>query len=201
MILDGFNAQDVESNDIANAIGFMTERLHSFSQNELASRLTLNCTPNHVRTQNLGDIPITILNLWDCYSHTESVKEDFRHCYPHAKLADLKSGGIFPFLSRSDEVNLHILVSLVVTNYSKKLKKKNWNTLLELLNIPSISDSFEKYWRYYCRDVREKMICQLIQKLICDAINKWLHFVKSNFFRIKIKIYLDSVMFLLFILT
>lgn len=112
MILDGFNAQDVESNDIANAIGFMTERLHSFSQNELASRLTLNCTPNHVRTQNLGDIPITILNLWDCYSHTESVKEDFRHCYPHAKLADLKSGGIFPFLSRSDEVNLHILVSL-----------------------------------------------------------------------------------------
>jgi len=112
MILDGFNAQDVESNDIANAIGFMTERLHSFSQNELASRLTLNCTPNHVRTQNLGDIPITILNLWDCYSHTESVKEDFRHCYPHAKLADLKSGGIFPFLSRSDEVNLHILIHL-----------------------------------------------------------------------------------------
>ena len=125
MILDGFRAQDVESTEITNAIDFMTERLHSFSQNELASRLTLNCTPNHVRTQNLGHIPITILNLWDCYSHTESVKEDFRHCYPHAKLADLKSGGIFPFLSRSDEVNLHILVSLVVTNYSKKLKKKN----------------------------------------------------------------------------
>ena len=31
-------------------------------------------------------------------------------CYPDAKRAHLKDGGNFPYLSRSDEVNIHIQV-------------------------------------------------------------------------------------------
>ena len=39
------------------------------------------------------------------------VKEDLYKCYPNAKLGHLKTGGNFPFLSRSDEFNLFITVS------------------------------------------------------------------------------------------
>ena len=41
------------------------------------------------------------------------VKEDLYKCYPQAKLGHLKTGGNFPFLSRSDEFNLFITVSPV----------------------------------------------------------------------------------------
>lgn len=44
-----------------------------------------------------------------------SVKQDSRDAlyirYPGARRAFLKSGGDFPFLSRADEVNLHLQVS------------------------------------------------------------------------------------------
>jgi maspardin len=39
------------------------------------------------------------------------VKDDMVKCYPHAKLGHLKTGGNFPFLSRSDEFNLFVAVS------------------------------------------------------------------------------------------
>nr|CAG4651839.1 EOG090X06KU [Triops cancriformis] len=40
----------------------------------------------------------------------EKVKEELYKCYPQAKLAHLKSGGNFPYLSRTEDVNLHLLV-------------------------------------------------------------------------------------------
>lgn len=86
--------------------------MESLNQSELASRLTLNCTPCYVQPQTLLNVPITILDVWDDSALSSNVREDMYKSYPHAKLAHLKSGGNFPYLSRSDEVNLHLLVSI-----------------------------------------------------------------------------------------
>ena len=42
---------------------------------------------------------------------TEKVKEDLYNSYPKAKRAHLKDGGNFPYLSRCEEVVLHLQVS------------------------------------------------------------------------------------------
>ena len=45
-------------------------------------------------------------------------------CYPDAKRAHLKSGGNFPYLSRSNEVNLMIQVSYVITFHNNLFGKR-----------------------------------------------------------------------------
>lgn len=87
-------------------------QLESLTQTELASRLTLNCIPCYVKPQLLSDLPITIMDVWDESALSSRVREDLYKSYPQAKLAHLKSGGNFPYLSRSDEVNLHLMVSV-----------------------------------------------------------------------------------------
>jgi hypothetical protein len=37
---------------------------------------------------------------------TEGVQEEMCKCYPEAKLAHVKNGGNFPYLSRDQEVNM-----------------------------------------------------------------------------------------------
>lgn len=47
--------------------------------------------------------------------------------YPNAKRAHLKTGGDFPYLSRPDEVNMHIVIHLRQfegTRYSPKIMVK-----------------------------------------------------------------------------
>jgi hypothetical protein len=55
-------------------------------------------------------------------SNPFQVKEDLYKCYPQAKLGHLKTGGNFPFLSRSDEFNLFITVSQVISSFLKGFK-------------------------------------------------------------------------------
>lgn len=83
-------------------------QLESLSQQQLASRLTVNCVDCYVEPQKLSDIPITITDVFDEYALSNDVREEMYKCYPTEKLAHLKSGGNFPYLSRSDEVNLHL---------------------------------------------------------------------------------------------
>lgn len=87
-------------------------QLESLTQSELASRLTLNCSPCYVQPEYLANLPITVMDVWDESALSSQVREDLYKSYPHAKRAHLKSGGNFPYLSRSDEVNLHLLVSI-----------------------------------------------------------------------------------------
>lgn len=54
------------------------------------------------------------MDVFDEYALCTPVREEIYQLYPYAKLAQLKSGGNFPYLSRSEEVNLHIKVG--VTN-------------------------------------------------------------------------------------
>jgi len=53
------------------------------------------------------------MDVFDDYALGSPIKERIYQEYPDAKLAHLKSGGNFPYLSRSDEVNLHLQVNNV----------------------------------------------------------------------------------------
>lgn len=63
-----------------------------------------------MEAHKLADVPVTIMDVFDEYALSNSVREELYKCYPTAKLAHLKSGGNFPYLSRCAEVNLHLLV-------------------------------------------------------------------------------------------
>ncbi|KAG7301568.1 hypothetical protein JYU34_014535 [Plutella xylostella] len=111
MLMGNFTTDKVDKR-MAESIDFMVERLETLTQAELASRLTLNCTPCYVQPDTLRNMPVTIVDVWDESALCARVREDLYKSYPHAKLAHLKSGGNFPYLSRSDEVNLHLLIHL-----------------------------------------------------------------------------------------
>lgn len=100
-------------------------QLESLTQSELASRLTLNCTKGYVEAHKLRDIPITIVDVFDRSPLSASVREELYKCYPHAKLGHLKTGGYFPYLSRSAEVNLHLMVSHRV-NFNGEINWLGW---------------------------------------------------------------------------
>lgn len=85
-------------------------QLESLPQAELASRLTLNCLQGYVEAHKLCELAITIMDVFDESALSSAVREELYKCYPHAKLAHLKTGGNFPYLSRCGEVNLHLQV-------------------------------------------------------------------------------------------
>lgn len=58
------------------------------------------------------------MDVFDDYALGSPIKENIYKEYPDAKLAQLKSGGNFPYLSRSDEVNLHLQVVQHLTSLS-----------------------------------------------------------------------------------
>ncbi|XP_046434957.1 maspardin-like [Neodiprion fabricii] len=111
MVMGNFAAQKADP-EIVDAIDFMVERLESLTQPELASRLTMNCVSCYVQPQKISHLPITIIDVFDEYALSNVVREETYKCYPNAKLAHLKSGGNFPYLSRSPEVNLHLQIHL-----------------------------------------------------------------------------------------
>lgn len=111
MIMGSFTASKVDAG-IADSIDFMVEKLESLSQQDLASRLTMNCINSYVEPQRIRNTPVTIIDVFDEYALSSPVREELYKCYPNARLAHLKSGGNFPYLSRSDQVNIYLQIHL-----------------------------------------------------------------------------------------
>ena len=66
MVMNGLTEEDGNMDlAIAKACEFMQEKLDSLGQSDLASRLTLNCTPSFVQPHLVNDLPVTILDVWD----------------------------------------------------------------------------------------------------------------------------------------
>lgn len=98
---------------IQEATRFMLRRLRTLSQTELISRLNLNLTNSYVYPEQLpSSISITLLSVLDNCSTRLVAQEELVKCYPNAAQAFLKSGGNYPYLSRVDEVNMHLRVHL-----------------------------------------------------------------------------------------
>lgn len=111
MVMGNFDKGLVDP-DIADSIDFLVERLDSLSQQELASRLTLNCMNCYVEPQKLRELDITIMDVFDDCALSGMVRDEMYKCYPEARRAHLKSGGNFPYLSRAADVNLFLQIHL-----------------------------------------------------------------------------------------
>jgi len=114
MILSNFPTKIMEV-EITNSVDFMVQQLETLNQAELASRLTLNCTVAEMLKPAefpMDKSKITIMDTLDEVAVPERVRDEVYKFYPDAKFAELKTGGNFPYLSRSDEVNLHLQVHL-----------------------------------------------------------------------------------------
>jgi len=113
IILENFPVQKLEA-EIANSVDFMVEQLEVLTQAELASRLTLNCSLGTLRPGDVTLAPenITIIDTLDDIALPENVREEVYKFYPDARVAHLKDGGNFAYISRADEVNMHIQVHL-----------------------------------------------------------------------------------------
>lgn len=97
---------------IADSIDFVVNQIESLSREELASRLTLNTSVAAVGQILLTDSTITIMDTNDYSAIPQVLRDEVGTRYPAARRAFLKTGGDFPFLSRPDEVNLHLQLHL-----------------------------------------------------------------------------------------
>jgi len=73
---------------------------------------------------------VTLMDVFDDYALGSPIKEKIYQEYPDAKLAQLKSGGNFPYLSRSDEVNLHLQVNIHCQYYFQNILY--WNYIFQI---------------------------------------------------------------------
>nr|XP_039247494.1 maspardin-like [Styela clava] len=109
----GSFTRDVTDAPQADATDFVVECLENLTQQEIASRLVLHCNGDYVRKpHSLQHIAVTLMDVFDESALSQSVKDDMYKCFPNAKRAHLKTGGNFPYLSRSSEVNLHLRIHL-----------------------------------------------------------------------------------------
>lgn len=111
IVLGNFAKGPVDSK-MADAIDFMVDRLETLNQSELASRLTLNCQNSYVEPHKIKDVAVTIIDVFDQSALSLEAKEEMYKLYPNARRAHLKTGGNFPYLCRSAEVNLYIQIHL-----------------------------------------------------------------------------------------
>ncbi|CAH1796693.1 unnamed protein product [Owenia fusiformis] len=111
MVMGNFDKGIVDSG-IADSIDFMVDKLDNLGQQELASRLTINCQNAYIEPQKLNLVEVTVMDVFDECALSQAVKDEMYKCYPNAKRAHLKTGGNFPYLSRSEEVNIHIQIHL-----------------------------------------------------------------------------------------
>ncbi|XP_019058920.1 PREDICTED: maspardin isoform X2 [Tarenaya hassleriana] len=97
---------------IADSVDFVVSQVETLSKDDLASRLTLTADAASVGSLLLSDSFITIMDTNDYCAIPQELKDELSERYPGARRAHLKTGGDFPFLSRPDEVNLHLQLHL-----------------------------------------------------------------------------------------
>ncbi|OWM71866.1 maspardin [Punica granatum] len=97
---------------IADSVDFVVAQVETLSREDLAARLTLTADAASIGPLLLSDSFITIMDTNDYCAIPQPLKDQLSERYPEARRAHLKTGGDFPFLSRPDEVNLHLQLHL-----------------------------------------------------------------------------------------
>jgi len=138
IVLANFPSKVLEQ-QIANSVDFMVLQLEALEQRELASRLTLNCSLGNLNPAEWtwDKSKITVIDAIDEVAIPEKLREEVYKFYPEAKVAELKTGGNFPYLSRVDEVNMHIQVHLRRTSESSKEEETKEEESKEEITQPS----------------------------------------------------------------
>mmetsp|Transcript_9620 Transcript_9620/g.15768 ORF Transcript_9620/g.15768 Transcript_9620/m.15768 type:complete len:299 (-) Transcript_9620:400-1296(-) len=118
MILESFPTQDRYPPGVADAIDFQMAQLDSLSQAQLASRITLNVVAgsspliSRPGCLKMSDKKITFIDALDSVSISSTLRDQLYGIHPEAKQALIKTGGDFVYLSRYEEVNMHLIVHL-----------------------------------------------------------------------------------------
>ncbi|CAJ1358115.1 unnamed protein product [Effrenium voratum] len=94
------------------AIDWVGQQMNDLSGEDLASRLSLNCTGSQVPSLQLENRQITILESNGETMVPDELRRQLRIQYGGASFAELKSRGDFPYLSRPEEVTLFIEVHM-----------------------------------------------------------------------------------------
>ncbi|XP_076905689.1 uncharacterized protein LOC143561506 [Bidens hawaiensis] len=97
---------------IADSVDFVVAQVETLSREDLASRLTLTSDAASVGPLMISDTMITIIDTNDKCAIPQQLKDEVSERFPGARKAYIKSGGDFPFLSRPDEINLHLKLHL-----------------------------------------------------------------------------------------
>lgn len=129
---------------IADSVDFVVSQVEALSKDDLASRLILMVDSASVGPLLLSDASITIMDTNDFCAIAQELKDEVCERYPGARRAYLKSGGDFPFLSRPDEVNLHLQLHL------RRVGLEARPDLVRSAPKPAdVSDPSEEKWREY----------------------------------------------------
>lgn len=97
---------------VQQASDWVSQEVAEMDGTDLAARLSLNCNPSVVGSLSLDETAITLMETNDKTMVPNESRLEQRQRYHGAKVAMLKTGGDFPFLSRPDEVTLFIEVHM-----------------------------------------------------------------------------------------
>mmetsp|Transcript_26500 Transcript_26500/g.87068 ORF Transcript_26500/g.87068 Transcript_26500/m.87068 type:complete len:318 (-) Transcript_26500:124-1077(-) len=100
------------SPEVMEAIEFVVEQLDTFTQADLASRLTLKSTFMERPDVKISHDKITLLDSLDMTTRPDELRDELYKQYDQAKQAFCRVGGDFPYLSVPDEVTLYLEVHL-----------------------------------------------------------------------------------------
>lgn len=80
---------------------------------QLIARLQCRLRQDEARNlDRLQSFPVTVITTLDDNPCFDREKDELFKCFPRARYADLKCGGRFPYLTRINEVNLHLALHL-----------------------------------------------------------------------------------------
>lgn len=94
------------------AIDWVGLQMNDLSGEDLASRLSLNCSGSQVAPLSLENDKITVLESNGETMVPDELRRQLKLMYQGACFAELKSRGDFPYLSRPEEVTLFIEVHM-----------------------------------------------------------------------------------------
>ncbi|CBZ55193.1 conserved hypothetical protein [Neospora caninum Liverpool] len=100
-----------EDLQIRNSKEFLVSHIDALSAKDLAARLALQMAIGAAPPLQKAPEKMLILQSLDA-DVPPDVADDLRNFFPHAKVAELRDGGQFPFLSRPEEVTLYMQVHL-----------------------------------------------------------------------------------------
>lgn len=94
------------------AIDFVADQVNEISGIDLAGRLSLNSTESCAAVASLEAGKITLIESSGETMVPDELRRELRHRYASCRMAEMKSGGDFPFLSHPDEVTLFVEVHM-----------------------------------------------------------------------------------------
>jgi maspardin len=116
-ILSRYTNYDIQGEPmIVHSNEYMVESMQRLPHRILASRLSLLCQSKRInRGAFLSSIPddkVTIIDTLDRTIYPAECRVELHKMYSNAKFAFLKTGGTYPYLSRSDEFNIQVTVHM-----------------------------------------------------------------------------------------